>query len=86
MEIWLLTTIRFEPKISINNKLSIAFTRAFTYENCTSTKEATKKDLYRVSWALAIEASIEHCSRMGNLQQKMARFRSMAVDDAIADS
>ena len=39
-----------------------------------------------VAWALAGETSVERCWKMGSLQQKMARFWSMAVDDATIDS
>ena len=73
-------------EIPVNNELSVAFARAFAYEHCKTTKEETNPKMYRVAWAVVGEASIERCRKMGSLQQKMARFWSMAVDDATVDS
>ena len=39
-----------------------------------------------VAWAVAGEALVERCRKMGSLQQKMIRFWSMAVDDATVHS
>ena len=77
---------KVHQEIMVNNELSIVFVRVFAYKNCTFVKEETNQELYRLAWALSCEASIEHCRKMGNLQQKMARCWSMAVDDAIPDS
>ena len=49
-------------------------------------KESRDLEMYRVAWAIYGEASVERCRKMGSLQQKMARFWSMAVDDATVDS
>ena len=65
---------KVHQEILVNNEFSVAFTRAFTYENYTYVKEATNLELSRVAWAVAGEASIDCCCKMGNLQQNMARF------------
>ena len=70
---------KVHQEIPVNNELPVAFARAFAYEYCKTMKEETNPKMYRV-------ASIEWCEKMGNLQQKMARFWSMAVDDANVDS
>ena len=54
-------------EILVNNAMSVAFARAFAYENCQTSKKATNLELYKVAWALASEASIERCRKMGNL-------------------
>ena len=59
---------KVHQEISVNNELSVAFARAFTYEYCKTMKEATNLEMYRIAWALASEASIERCWKMGNLQ------------------
>ena len=34
----------------VNNELSVAFARAFAYDTCTSAKEVTTKEKYKVAW------------------------------------
>ena len=65
---------KVHQEIPVNNELSVAFSRAFAYEYCKTTKEETNPEMYRVAWDLAGEASVERCRKMGSLQQKMARF------------
>ena len=65
---------KVHQEIPVNNELSIAFARAFAYEYCKTTKEATNPELDRVAWVLAGEAWIEHYCKMGNMQQKLTRF------------
>ena len=77
---------KVHQEILVNNELSVSFARAFAYEYCKTTKESRDLEMYRVAWAIYGEASVERCRKMGSLQQKMARFWSMAVDDATADS
>ena len=77
---------KVHQEIPVNNELSVAFARAFAYEHCKSAKEENNPEMYRVAWAVAGEASVERCRKMGSLQQKMIRFWSMAVDDATVDS
>ena len=77
---------KVHEEIPINNELSVAFTRAFAHEYCKTTKEATNPKMYKITWALAGQALVKLCWKMGNLQQKMARFWRMVVADAIADS
>ena len=50
---------KVRQEILVNNALSVAFARAFTYENCTSTRELTYKLLYWLAWALASEILID---------------------------
>ena len=45
-------------------------------------KEETNTSVYRIAWVVVGD----WCQKMGNLQQKMAHFWSMAVDDATTDS
>ena len=59
---------KVHQEILVNNELSVAFARAFAYEYCKTMKEATNLEMYRIAWALASEASIERCWKMGNLQ------------------
>ena len=77
---------KVHQEILVNNELFVSFARAFAYEYCKTTKESRDLEMYRVAWAIYGEASVERCRKMGSLQQKMARFWSMAVDDATADS
>ena len=58
---------KVHQEISVNNELSVAFARAFTYEYCKTMKEATNPEIYKIAWALAGEASIQRCSKMANL-------------------
>ena len=55
-------------EILVNNELSIAYSKVFAYKKCTSAKEVTNLELYRVAWLLVGEISIERCRKMGNLQ------------------
>ena len=48
----------------------------FAYEYDKTTKEETNLEMYKVAWALAGEASVEHFRKMG----------SLAVDNATAKS
>ena len=63
--------MRLHPKVHqeilVNNELSVALSRVFTYEYCQTTKEATNPELDGVAWVLVGEASIERCYKMGNL-------------------
>ena len=45
--------------IPVNNELSIAFTRAFAYKYCKTTKEATNPEMYNIAWVLVGEALLE---------------------------
>ena len=63
---------KVHQEILVDNKFSVAFTRAFAYEYSKTMKEVTNPEMYRITWALAGEASVERCRKMGNLQQKMA--------------
>ena len=63
---------KVHQEISVNNQLSVTFARAFVYEYCKTLKVTTNPKMYRIGWALAGEASVERCRKMGNLQQKMA--------------
>ena len=77
---------KVHQEILVNNELSVSFARAFAYKYCKIAKESRDLEMYRVAWAIYGEASVERCWKMGILQQKMARFWSMAVDDATANS
>ena len=58
---------KVHQEIPVNNELSVVFARAFAYEYCKTAKEATDLEMYRVAWALAGEALVERCRKMGNL-------------------
>ena len=81
---------KLHQEIPVNNELLVelwvAFARAFAYKYCKTTKEELNPEMYKVAWALAGAASVERCRKIGSLQQKMALFLSMVVDDAIVDS
>ena len=73
---------KVHQEIPVNNELSVSFAS----EHCKSAKEENNLEMYRVAWAIAGEASVERCRKMGSLQQKVIRFWSMVVDDATVDS
>ena len=65
---------KVHQEIPLNNELSVAFAMAFAYEHYKIAKEENNPKMYRVAWAVAGEASVERCRKMGSLQQKMNRF------------
>ena len=61
---------KVHQEIPVNNELSVAFARAFAYEYCKTTKEATNPEMYRITWALVGESSVNDAGRWGTCNKR----------------
>ena len=72
--------------VAVNSELSVAFARAFAFENCKTALQSSSSSKYKVAWAIAAEDSIQICRRMGLLELRMQRFFAMKEFESREDS